>query len=121
MGSPAAVEAHAEHSGRAGRDSPQASRPVLKRDVGRIAVLFTSVGSVIGSGWLFGALNATKIAGPAAIITWVIGAFAVMLLALVLAELGGMSPIGGGTARFPHFAFGGLVGLGWGGCTGSAR
>jgi amino acid transporter len=72
------------------------------------------VGSVIGSGWLLGALNATKIAGPAAIISWVIGAFAVMLLALVLAELGGMSPIGGGNGRFPHFAFGGLVGFGMG-------
>ncbi len=33
--------------------------------------MFTSVGSVIGSGWLLGALNATQIAGPAAIISWV--------------------------------------------------
>jgi len=89
-------------------------KPALRRDVGRIAVLFTSVGSVIGSGWLLGALNATTIAGPAAIVSWVLGAFAVMLLALVLAELGGMSPIGGGNGRFPHFAFGGLVGFGMG-------
>src|ERR1700748_450360 len=86
----------------------------LRRDGGRLALLFTSVGSVIGSGWLLGALNATTIAGPAAIVSWVLGAFAVMLLALVLAELGGMSPIGGGNGRFPHFAFGGLVGFGMG-------
>jgi amino acid transporter len=91
-----------------------ASRQVLRRDVGRIALLFTSVGSVIGSGWLLGALNATKEAGPAAIISWVVGAGAVMLLAFVHAELGGMSPIGGGNARFPHFAFGSLVGFGMG-------
>jgi hypothetical protein len=31
---------------------------------------------VIGSGWLLGALTATQIAGPAAIISWVIGAAA---------------------------------------------
>jgi amino acid transporter len=86
----------------------------LRRDVGRIALLFTSVGSVIGSGWLLGALNATTIAGPAAIISWLIGAGAVMLIALVIAELGGMSPVGGGNARFPHFAFGSLVGFGMG-------
>jgi amino acid transporter len=91
-----------------------APRKGLRRDIGRIALLFTSVGSVIGSGWLLGALNATKIAGPAAIISWLIGAGAVMLLALVIAELGGMSPVGGGNARFPHFAFGSLVGFGMG-------
>ncbi len=106
------MEAHAATPGP--ETSSSTARPALKRDVGRIAVLFTSVGSVIGSGWLLGALNATTIAGPAAIISWVIGAFAVMLLALVLAELGGMSPIGGGNGRFPHFAFGGLVGFGMG-------
>jgi amino acid transporter len=35
---------------------------------------------VIGSGWLLGALNATTIAGPAAIVSRVIGACAVILL-----------------------------------------
>jgi amino acid transporter len=90
------------------------SRSRLRRDVGRIALLFTSVGSVIGSGWLLGALNATKIAGPAAIISWVAGAAAVMVLAIVHAELGGMLPVGGGNARFPHLAFGSLVGFGMG-------
>jgi amino acid transporter len=86
----------------------------LRRDVGKIALLFTSVGSVIGSGWLLGALNATTIAGPAAIVSWLIGAGAVMLLALVIAELGGMRPVAGGNARYPHFAFGSLIGFGMG-------
>jgi amino acid transporter len=69
---------------------------------------------VIGSGWLLGALNATQIAGPAAIISWVVGAAAVMLLALIHAELGGMHAVNGGLARFPHYAFGSLVGFGMG-------
>src|SRR3954451_7905128 len=95
--------------------TPRASAPRrMRRDVGSTAILFTSVGSVIGSGWLLGALNATTIAGPAAIISWIVGAGAVMLLALVHAELGGMSPVGGGNARFPHYAFGSLVGFGMG-------
>src|SRR6201994_1444193 len=93
---------------------PAAGGATRRRDFGRIGLMFTAVGSLIGSGWLLGALNATTIAGPAAILSWVLGAFAVMLLALVLAELGGMSPIGGGNGRFPHFAFGGLVGFGMG-------
>jgi amino acid transporter len=76
--------------------------------------MFTSVGSVIGSGWLLGSLNATQIAGPAAIISWVAGAAAIMLLALIHAELGGMHHVNGGIARFPHYAFGSLVGFGMG-------
>jgi amino acid transporter len=87
----------------------------LRRDVGRIGLMFTSVGSVIGSGWLLGALNATTVAGPAAILSWIIGAAAIMLLALIHAELGGMHHVNGGVVRFPHYAFGSLVGfnMGW--------
>src|ERR1700749_453067 len=95
-------------------DSAAGGQRKRRRDVGPIPLLFTSVGSVIGSGWLLGALNATTIAGPAAIISWFVGAAAVMLLAVVHAELGGMSPVGGGNARFPHYAFGSLVGFGMG-------
>jgi amino acid transporter len=86
----------------------------MRRDVGRTALLFTSVGSVIGSGWLLGAMNATQIGGPAAVISWVVGAVAIMLLALIHAELGGMHPVNGGMVRFPHYAFGSLVGYGMG-------
>src|ERR671933_1366650 len=91
------------------------SRRRLRRDIGVVGLLFTSVGSIIGSGWLFGALNAAKIAGPAALVSWVIGGAAVILLALIHAELGGMYPVAGGSARFPHYAFGSLIGFagGW--------
>jgi amino acid transporter len=51
---------------------------------------------------------------PAAIISWVIGGVAILILALVHAELGGMYPVSGGTARFPHYAFGGVAGASFG-------
>ena len=86
----------------------------LKREAGFIGLLFTSVGSIIGSGWLFGALFVASIGGPAAILAWLIGSFAVILLALVHAELGGLFPVSGGTARFPYYAFGGLAGASFG-------
>src|SRR3954463_625312 len=87
----------------------------LKRDIGFVGLLFTSVGSIIGSGWLFGALSASSIAGPAAILSWIMGGAAMILLALVHAELGGMFPVAGGSARFPHYAFGSMAGFagGW--------
>jgi amino acid transporter len=90
------------------------TRPGLKRQVGFIGLIWASTGSIIGSGWLFGAQDALKTAGPSAIISWAIGGVAILVLALVHAELGGMFPIAGGTARFPHIAFGGVAGASFG-------
>src|SRR5262245_41047147 len=89
-------------------------RPGLRREIGFIGLLWASGGSIIGSGWLFGAQAALSTAGPAAIISWGIGAVAILMLALVHAELGAMWPVAGGTARFPHSAFGGAVGASFG-------
>src|SRR3954451_14139010 len=94
--------------------APAARRPGLRREIGAIGLLWASGGSIIGSGWLFGAQGALQTAGPAAVISWAIGGVAIMLRALVHAELGGMSPVAGGTARFPHIAFGGAAGASFG-------
>ena len=87
----------------------------LKREVSTVGLLFFSLGSIIGSGWLFGALYASQVAGPAAIISWVIGGLVMLVLALAHAELGSMYPVAGGSARYPHFSFGSLTGftIGW--------
>jgi amino acid transporter len=87
----------------------------LRRDVGFWGLMFVSLGSIIGSGWLLGALTAAKLAGPASLLSWVLAAVMLALLALVHAELGAAYPIAGGTARFPAFAFGPLAGFtaGW--------
>jgi amino acid transporter len=92
----------------------QPGRPGLRREIGFIGLLWASGGSIIGSGWLFGAQGALATAGPAAIISWVIGAVAILMLALVHAELGAMFPVAGGSGRFPHYAFGGAVGASFG-------
>src|SRR5215216_6453375 len=87
----------------------------LHREVSTVGLLFFSLGSIIGSGWLFGSLLAAQTAGPAAIIAWVVGGLVMLILALAHAELGGMYPVAGGSARYPHFAFGNLAGFtsGW--------
>jgi amino acid transporter len=86
----------------------------LKRDMGLIGATWASETSIIGSGWLFAAFGAAVAAGPAALIGWVIGGIAVIILALVHSELGGMYPVAGGTARFPHLAFGSVAGMSFG-------
>jgi amino acid transporter len=96
------------------RAGAQADRK-LQREVSTVGLLFFSLGSIIGSGWLFGSLYAAQAAGPAAIISWVVGGLVMLVLALAHAEVGGMYPVAGGSARYPHFAFGSLAGfaIGW--------
>jgi amino acid transporter len=86
----------------------------LRREVGLIGAIWASETSIIGSGWLFASMGAAMIAGAASIYGWLIGGFCVIILALLHAELGGMYPVAGGTARFPHLAFGSVAGISFG-------
>ena len=82
--------------------------------MGLIGAMWSSETSLIGSGWLFGALYAAQAVGAGALLGWVIAGVIVIILALVHAELGAMYPVAGGTARFPHFAFGSIAGASFG-------
>jgi amino acid transporter len=86
----------------------------FKREIGLIGAMWASETSIIGSGWLLGAFAAANLIGGAAIIDWVLGAVAAIILALVFAELGAMYPVQGGTGRFPHLAFGPGAGISFG-------
>ncbi len=87
----------------------------LKRHIGKVGLLFTGVGSIIGSGWLFGALYASQLVGPAAILSWILGGVMIILVGLTYAELGVMFPVAGGVVRYPHYAFGAFASFtsGW--------
>jgi amino acid transporter len=81
------------------------------REVGPFALMLTGLGSIIGSGWLFGAWRAAGLAGPGAIWAWVLGAAIVMTIALTYAELGAMFPESGGMVRYSLYSHGSLVGF----------
>jgi len=87
----------------------------LNRSVGFYGLMFVSLGSIIGSGWLLGALTAAETAGPASIISWMLAAAMLATLALVYAELGATYPVAGGSGRFPYYSHGPIVGFigGW--------
>jgi amino acid transporter len=83
----------------------------IQRNIGPFALMLTGLGSIIGSGWLFGAWKAAKIAGPAAICAWVIGAVVILAIALTYSELGAMFPESGGMVRYARYSHGSLVGF----------
>jgi amino acid transporter len=93
----------------------RASSGQLRRDIGPWGLIFISLGSIIGSGWLLGALGAAQVAGPASLLSWILAGAMLAVLALAHAELGATYPVAAGTARFPQFAFGRLAGFiaGW--------
>ncbi|MGH9093616.1 MAG: APC family permease [Acidimicrobiales bacterium] len=87
----------------------------LRRQIGPVGLLFAGVGSIIGSGWLFGAFNAAQDAGPLSMFAWLLGAGMILLIGMVYSEIGAMYPVGGGVVRFPHWSFGPFASftLGW--------
>lgn len=95
--------------------STTTTSPRLDRRIGPFAMLLLGVTSIIGSGWLFAALYAAQMAGPAAVLSWLVGGIIVIVLALIYAELGGMLPVAGALASIPRFSHGTLSGFtaGW--------
>jgi len=87
----------------------------LRRSMSLTQALFLSVGSIIGSGWLFAALGAAVYAGPAATVSWVVGGVFIIFIALSWSEVATMLPRTGGLVRYPqmtHGAFAGWI-FGW--------
>ncbi len=85
----------------------------LRRDARIIGLLFASTTSMIGSGWLFGAFHAAKIAGPLSIWSWVVGAVIIMLIALCFAELAALFPRSGALVHMSHASHGEGLGRIW--------
>ncbi len=100
----------------AGREeSAAAEERRLKHRLGYWGLTAIGFSNILGSGWLFAAMYAAQTAGPAALLSWVGAGLLSALVALVMIELGASRPEGGGTARWPLYASGRLVGtmVGW--------
>lgn len=87
----------------------------LRRELSMVDLTMTAIGGLVGSGWLFSSMTAATIAGPGALLSWVIGGLAVILLGFTFAELAGMLPEAGGIIRYPLYSHGKFVGflVGW--------
>ncbi|MBF7687410.1 APC family permease [Acinetobacter rathckeae] len=82
----------------------------LKKKMGFWSLTALSLGGIIGSSWLFGPYVTAQLAGPSAIISWLIGAGVIILIALIYAELGRVKPETGGLGRYPIYSHGKMLG-----------
>jgi amino acid transporter len=90
--------------------SSEAGEGRFKKQLSLTDLTFIGLGAIFGSGWLFAASHVSTIAGPAGIISWLIGGVAVLLLGIVYCELGAALPRAGGVVRYPVFSHGPLLG-----------
>lgn len=94
---------------------------MLSKSMGIMTLLSSTVAGIIGSGWLLGPLVCARIAGPAAVITWMLAGLLMIVIASTFVILIRVIPIAGGTVRFfqityGHFAgfsFSWIIWLGW--------
>ncbi len=83
----------------------------MKREISSLGLLFTSVSSILGSGWLFSTFYASKVAGPASLIAWILGGILICIVAFVFGEVCALIPISGSSVRIPNFTHGKVVSI----------
>ncbi|MEM8852133.1 MAG: APC family permease [Pseudomonadota bacterium] len=70
------------------------------------ALYFLTISTMVGSSWLFSAMYSAQFAGPAGIISIAIGGLVIFIIAMVYAEIGGLLPVSGASARIPYATHG---------------
>jgi amino acid transporter len=94
----------------------EASDAHLKQQISLFGLIALAVSVQIGSGWLLATLAAASIAGPASILTWVLGAVFFAIIGVTWMELGAMLPRSGAGVRYPRLTHGAFLSWfnGWG-------
>lgn len=72
-----------------------------KHKIGLWSATFLCISTIIGSGWLFAPYKAAQVAGPASLLSWIIGAIIVGFLAMCFSELAALYPQRGLAAIVP--------------------
>lgn len=84
-------------------------KPSMSRRLSPVGLLLLIINGTIGSAWLFAPFYSAKIAGPHAIIAWIIGGIMTITIALAFAETSARLPLAGGTTEVANHTHGALT------------
>ena len=73
------------------------------------SLIAIGIGTIMGSGWMFSAQYTSEYAGPASILSWIIGAVLMIFIALTFAESCTIVPVQGSSSKIPHITHGTLL------------
>ncbi len=83
----------------------------LKREMTSFQLLFMSFTAIFGSGWLFAPMYAAQIAGPAALVAWLVGALMSIIIGISVAEVVALYPKAGGLNQIAKLTHGDFLSI----------
>jgi amino acid transporter len=83
----------------------------FKKNISTFSLTMTGVTTIIGSGWLLGTQKIAMIAGPASLVSWLLGALVALLVGLFYIEIGSANPSAGGIGFYSHITHGRFCGF----------
>ncbi|NNM58466.1 MAG: APC family permease [Legionellales bacterium] len=86
-------------------------QPEFRKNISTFSLTMTGVTAIIGSGWLLGTQKIAVIAGPASMLSWILGAFVALLVGLFYIEIGSTHPSSGGIGYYSHLTHGRFCGF----------
>jgi len=94
---------------RTAQAQPSAEEKSERRRMSFYDLFFLAAGGVIGSGWLFGAVQADQGTGSWAVLSWLIGGALMLVIVAVMVELSTVVPKTGGLTFLPLQSSGPLL------------
>jgi amino acid transporter len=86
-------------------------KTTFQRTISTFSLTMTGVTAIIGSGWLLGTQKIAVIAGPASLLSWVLGAVVALLVGLFYIEIGSSHPSSGGIGYYSNITHGRFCGF----------
>lgn len=83
----------------------------LKKNISTFSLMMTGVTSIVGSGWLLSTQKIANVAGPAGLISWVVGALIALVVGLLFVEMGSVYPSAGGIGYYANVTHGRFCGF----------
>lgn len=83
----------------------------FRRNISTFSLMMTGITSIVGSGWLLSTQKIANVAGPAGLISWVVGALIALIVGLLFVEMGSAYPSAGGIGYYANVTHGRFCGF----------
>src|SRR3990167_3815280 len=83
----------------------------FRKNISTFSLMMTGITAIIGSGWLLATQKIANMAGPAGILSWVVGACVALVVGLLFVEIGSAYPSAGGIGYYSNITHGRFCGF----------